>query len=351
VGRFVLGGFRELPDGSIRFRVETGGALYHAQGQRPVADPATGEQAGEIQVPIPGNNPDSGYEGTVTDELGAPVAGALVLVGASLPSTLGMWMRGDLFLDEARTDAAGRWRVVPEYGPGHASQVLVLHPDFAPALVLVPSRMRKRTLDAVLRRGASVDVRVRDGAGRPAAGAEVAAQMRHPLPEGAWQDFGDVHGALRAHPRTDAEGRATVERLGEGTWYLAVRSADGREGVRALVEIPPGVSALAVDVVLASLPVVRGTVRERSGERRGEPVRGYVIGVPGETPSDFRRLRLSPEGRFESPPLLVAPSLLVEGRIPLFFPETFAPGELVALADPDREIEVFVDLRGPPPSR
>jgi hypothetical protein len=343
-GRFVLGGFSKLPDTSIVFRVETGGAIYRAQGQRPVADPATGEQAGEILVTIPGNNPDPGFEGTVTAEDGAPVEGALVLVGSQLPSSLTTWMRGDRFLDEARTDAAGRWRVVPEYGPGNASQVLVLHPSYAPALVPVPSRMRRRTLDAVLRRGATVEVRVRDAEGRPVRNAEVAARMRHPHPPTAWQDYGDVHGALRAHPRTDGGGRALVERLGEGSWYLAVRSADGREGALALVEVPAGAGVLSAEVVIATLPVVRGVVRERAGLRKGEPVREHCVYVPGETPTDLRRLLLDPEGRFDSGPLLLAPSMLVEGRIPILFAASPYHSVPVALAEPGVETEVLVDL-------
>ena len=351
-GRFVLEGLGKMPTTPVRLRVEVEGRIHTVQGQRPVVDPSTGQQTGEILVPIPGNNPDPGFEGTVTGADGAPVEGALVLVGDALPARLGLWMRGEQHFDHARTDAAGRWRVVPETWPGLASQVLVLHPDHAPSLLTIPSRMRKRTLDAVLVRGATVVVTVRDGAGRPAAGAEVVAQFRHPHPDAAWQDFGDVQGVLRAHPRTDAQGRASLTHLGEGSWYLAVRSADGREGARTLVEVPPGAEFLSVEVPTAALPVVRGTAREESGLRAGEPISGIVLLVPGETPREFRWLRVDPEGRFESPPLLPPECLLVDGKVPVFFSWiSFPPGEVVALAVPGEETEVSIHPRPDPQAR
>ena len=349
-GRFVLEGIQSLPTTPVHLRVEAEGRIHTVQGQRPVVDPATGAQVGEIQVPIPGNNPDPGFEGTVTGEDGRPVEGALVVVGGSLPSRLGRWMRGEIDFDEARTDAAGRWRTVPEHGPGGASQVLVLHPEYAPVLVQVPSRMRKRTIAAALARGATLLVKVRDAAGRPAGGAEVVAQFRHPNPDVAWQDFGDVHGALRAHPRTDAEGRASVAHVGPGPWYLVVRTADGRDGARVLVDVPPGEPALQVEVSTAPLPVVHGVVRERSGPRAGEPLREIMVLVPGDTPLDFLRLRVDPEGRFESPPLLPPACMLVDGKVPVFFSWVLQPpGEVVALATPGEPVEVLIDDRPAPP--
>ena len=216
----------------------------------------------------------------------------------------------------------------------------------AAELLATPSQCETEALV----RGATALVTVRDASGRPAAAAEVVAQFRHPHPDAAWQDFGDVHGAVRAHPRTDAEGRAPVDHLGPGSWYLAVRTADGREGVRVLVEVPSGEPALQVEVSTAPLPVVHGIVRERSGPRAGEPRSGIMPLVPGDTPLDFLRLRVDAEGRFESPPLLTPACMLVDGKVPVFFSwVSQPPGEVVALATPGEPVEVLIDDRPAPP--
>jgi hypothetical protein len=329
--------------GTPKYRVETGGLVYYAQGQRPTLDPATGEQTGEIQVAIPGNNPDGAFTGSVATDGGRPVAGALVLLGGGLPSTISSWVRGEAWLEEGRTDASGRFRLVPEFGAWNsAGRILVLHPDFAPALIDVPQRMRRRSFNILLHRGASVAVTVRSG-GAPAAGAIVVAQMRHPDPQRSLMEFGDVHGALRAAPLTDAEGAAVLEGLGAGPWFLEVRGADGRAGARVQFDVPSGAAEYEVAVDLKSLQPVLGTVRVRGGSL---PV-GATVLLPGSVVGDWVRVPVDASGGFESPPMLVPAALTVDGRIPIWEPQISGPGRLLGLAEPGVPIEIEVD---PPPA-
>ena len=341
-GRFAL--LLDGPPKSPYFmRVETGGQAYRVQGQTPAVDPGTGEQVGEIQVPLPGNNPDIAFSGTVRDESGRPVQGALVLLGSGLPFQAVRWMRSEISLDEAWTDAAGAWRALPRYSPTVYREALVLHPHFAPRLVEIPTRMRRKVVDAVLERGVTAIVTVRDAAGRPVVGAEVAAKMAHSDPEKAWQHFGGVQGAICAWPRTGEDGVAALEHLGTGHWYLSARSADGREGATVLAEVRSSGKDFAVDLRLAPLPVVRGTVRVRGGSLPA----GATLFVPGETLLSFVRVPIDGSGMFESPPLDIPACFLVDGKIPIFEPEIAGPGRVLALAEPGVPVEIVVD---PPPA-
>ena len=59
--------------------------------------------------------------------------------------------------------ADGRVRATVS-APEHASRFCVLHPHFAPRLVEIPTRMRRKVVDAVLERGVTAIVTVRDAA-------------------------------------------------------------------------------------------------------------------------------------------------------------------------------------------
>ncbi|MCK6482367.1 MAG: carboxypeptidase-like regulatory domain-containing protein, partial [Planctomycetes bacterium] len=224
-GRFLLPSLPAWTAAPAAFATSPAGAVASAPFPRPVIDPATGRQAGEVVVHIPWNNPAGlAYAGRVTDARGAPVAGARVLVGEGLPVLVGMRDRGGVAGGggEAWTGVDGKWSLAAQ---GHlGGEVLVLHPDFAPGYFLLPYRSRNRTFDFTLADPAALLVLARDAAGRGVAGAEVRALLRHPEETLGRLTFGDVLEGLRANPVTDRDGRALVGPLGPGSWYLAARS-------------------------------------------------------------------------------------------------------------------------------
>jgi hypothetical protein len=308
-GRFVMSG---LAGPARTFRVETGGAVYRAGGQTVRLDPATGEQVGEIEVPLPGNNP-SGllYSGIVKDESGGPVEGARVLVGPALLHRLSLIERGSggEWHGEGLTDAGGRYRVSSGHG---GREILVTHPDFAPTFFVLPPRSRNRAFDLVLAKGARVLVRVLDAAGRPAEGAEVYTCLRHPDPPLASIQYGDVQEGLGAHPLTDAAGTAMLARVGEGSWYLCARTADGLEGARVVLDRGSGAGDLAVDLRLRRLPSIAGRVVDR----KGRPLAGVGVSAALDTAlGDYRHVATGPDGRFRMEGLLVSPELEAAGAL------------------------------------
>jgi hypothetical protein len=300
-GRFELHG---IPNLARTFRVEAGGAVYRVSGQKPEFDPATGEQVGEILVPLPPSNPyGREFKGVVRDGEGRPVEGARVIVGPGVLRS-DVLFRGsaeDEWFPERRTDGEGRYRLVSER---EGNEILVLHPDFAPVHHVLPRGSWNTTVDLTLHPGVRVVVAVRDSAGRPAADAEVVALLRHPDPREAFMWFRDVFDDLRASPRTDSRGLATLTHVGAGSWYLVARSADGKEGGRAVLEVGAAGGDVAADLVLARLPSVSGRILDASGNA----VAGAWVNTAARDPmGDWTRTTSAPDGRFTLASILALP--------------------------------------------
>ena len=124
--------------------------------------------------------PVSTIGGVIHDEAGKPIAGATVYVRAdSRADHAGGEEHTNLFDFPATTDAAGRWTCdrVPE--DAASVETRLVHPDYASdsAYTDTPEppldQLRHRTAVMVMKRGATISGTVRDGSGKPIAGARV----------------------------------------------------------------------------------------------------------------------------------------------------------------------------------
>jgi hypothetical protein len=317
-GTFVLEGLEEPTQGP--FRVILGERVFTARSGRPEIDPATGAQVGTVEVPLPANNPGTlAFHGWIADSAGAPVAGARVIVGWNVLSRLdspGIPGGGPA---ETRTAADGSWRL-PEDVQGN--EVLVLHPDHGPRFVIAPWRARDRRFELPLPDPVAVRARVRDVAGRFAEGAEVRAFLRSPVEGRAHVEFGDVLEGMRADPLTDAGGRAVVTGLGPGSWYLVARSADGTQGVRAVLDLPEKSGDRAVDLDMAPLPAPGGRILDGAGA----PLAGVEVEAILSPFEDSRVAATSgADGRFRFPPILPTPVQEAVRSVEIAFPQQPSP--------------------------
>jgi protocatechuate 3,4-dioxygenase beta subunit len=314
-GRFVL---RGLPGPQRFLEVATGGGVYVVQGQNVRIDPATGEQIGEIEVPVPRPSPEAlAYQGVVRDGEGKPVAGARVVVGTYVIQGVArrdLSPAGEAGM-ETLTDAGGRYRIRSPGGVGFSGaasgEILVLHPGYAPTHFVLPPRSRNRTFDLVLQRGADVVVEVLDTRGEPARGAEVYTFMIHDDPRTSYSQHGDVAESIRAHPVTDGEGRAVLRHVGPGPWYVAARSADGLEGVRVRIELDGKEASPAVSLGMQRLPSVGGRVVGGSGA----PVPGATVSAGMDWSGAWPRTVAGPDGRFSFEAYFPSPGVEQVGNV------------------------------------
>lgn len=202
--------------------------------------------SGHIQIP-PGLAPEE-VQARLFPVLSPHDEGALALEGRLLPDAAGTARpdgRGDF---ELTAPHAGRWRVRVS-APGYLDRELDLVPSTGPVrLPLVQ-----------LEKGDPVEIRVTDGAGKPVAQAQVAAEPASS--RAAWRDAGRV--AL-----TDDAGRAVLLRSG------GQRSLNAAAAGYFPARVPvTGGSGAPTAVVLHRAARLRGVVRNRAGQ----PVPGARI--------------------------------------------------------------------------
>ena len=218
-------------------------------------------------------------EVTVTErEGGAAVQGAVV----ELRSTL-VW--------SATTDASGVARL---RGVGAVWAPLAARADgFAPAAMMISTAGAADVTERVairLSRGPALAGRVVDETGAPVAGARVVpAPASEPLP---------VVDPRRDGVVTRADGRFTIPAVAPGTWRLTATHRDHAPTTTDPIAVAGERVRDDVEIVLARGAVVRGVVKERSGQ----PVAAADVSVVAQGFVAWRARRqvfTDADGRFE----------------------------------------------------
>jgi RNA polymerase sigma-70 factor (ECF subfamily) len=206
----------------------------------------------------------------VVDAGAAPVRAARLFAGRSVDGVPPELAEGLLPAFpptlEARTDERG-FAQLDGLEPGRHNLV-VRSPDFAPACVQVDVE-DGQALEVELRvsSGATLTGRVVDSAGRAVPRAQLAWRGADPL--------------ASTYLTTDDDGRFRAEGLPAGWGSLAARAFDHSAAERR-ARTAPGVET-PVELVLAPLPVCRGTLRDDLGQ----PLAGFELRVLGAPNSAF----------------------------------------------------------------
>ncbi|HEY2739891.1 MAG TPA: carboxypeptidase-like regulatory domain-containing protein, partial [Thermoanaerobaculia bacterium] len=213
------------------------------------------------ELPSLGLSPASFLAGTVVDETGRPVSGALVTV-AGMPRF--SYAPGS---EAARvwTSSAGAFRVAGLCGNADC-RVEVRHPDFAPLAGILDGLPREvKDLRLVLRRGATVTGTLVDEHGEPPAGPLDVELVRSP------PDDGDVLRRATVSP----DGRFALAHLPAGQTVLHVRRAGAAQFHRSGVRIPETGTA---DLGRLVLPAGE-TLTVRVTDPAGRPLPGAVVSI------------------------------------------------------------------------
>lgn len=241
-------------------------------------------------------------EGQVTDERGAPVAGASVI----LRPTDGDFMafHEGRPVEPVQTGADGSFRS-GRVAAGTRVNVSVEHPAYVDAHAPGVEVPAAEPLLITLQPGRSLNGRVVDPAGKPVAGAQLL-----PAPE-TGIGMSMVH-SMNGGPRTmsDEDGRFVLDGLSPGPLALWVTAEGYRmETVRGL-RIPETDEVPPLEIVLTQGAAVEGRVLdERSRPVAGafvnaDPVQGYsvesVLAQSGSHTGEDGRYRVNglPPGRF-----------------------------------------------------
>ncbi|HEX3530545.1 MAG TPA: carboxypeptidase-like regulatory domain-containing protein [Thermoanaerobaculia bacterium] len=203
--------------------------------------------------------PTSSVSGTVVDEEGQPVAGALVAIGP--------WKEGYLpacLPARASTSSDGTFRATG-FGGDRLCRVKILHPDFAPLagdLDELPGAVSGVRI--VLRRGAVVTGTVVDENGGPVAGAGPVEV-----------ELAGLSGDSLGRTTLGADGHFTFAHLPAGTAELRFRRAGAVPFRRPGVQIP---AAGTVD--LGSIALPRGeTLTVRVTDPGERPLAGAAVWI------------------------------------------------------------------------
>jgi hypothetical protein len=135
----------------------------------------------------------------------------------------------------------------------------------------------------------AVEGYVRDSAGQPVVGAQVASNNR----------WGGTLGSTPMEARADAEGHYRLEGLPAGPLSLTARREGATIGVRHMLEVAED-STVTQDFTLEEPGTVEGKVLAAHGSLPTEPL--VVLAYPREStaqvPTDFRPIEVSPTGTF-----------------------------------------------------
>jgi protocatechuate 3,4-dioxygenase beta subunit len=228
-------------------------------GDGPVADPTLVARAGDPAASARAEDaPDVAYEGTVVDEDGGAVGGALVVVAPG---------------GATRSDDAGRFRVT---GPAAAprSAVAASHGDLAPGFLLLGAQDERRGLVLRLGPATSLSGRVVDARGSALAGSRVELRIGSPMgEEGAFEAFE----ALREHrsweATADPEGRFRFVGLMPDVYVASAEVAGAPRAFAPAVAVDRLRPEAEVVIVVVDATVLRGVVTDDAGA----PVEGAEV--------------------------------------------------------------------------
>ncbi len=216
--------------------------------------------------------PGTTIGGTVRDEQGRPIAGALVTLSGQENVPGGRrFNRAD---DGVRTDADGKWvsRRVPKVLSGYSARITLQHPDYAsPPFFDFGTQpiepLRARTAVMVMRKGIALEGTVTDPQGRPMAKIQVGLFPEH---------FESVF------PRatTDSQGHYRFPACEPGDYTIAA-AAPGYAPASRRLKVDPSQRT-------ADLQLTKGeAIRLRFVDQQGKPVPEASVNrfLPHEKPA------------------------------------------------------------------
>lgn len=312
-------GLVELDPGQYEVRVEQGrvtvgvvagrAVLSNAAGQATVAEGETKSlvraAVAAVAEPVPVQaGPGATITGRVVDKEGQPVPGARIWIsqGAGV-------VEGEVV---ARTDQDGRYRV--DGIAGAVRLVGARATGFAPADLrrIAPGSRAVFPMDFVLRHQAgTLALVVRDGAGRPVAGASIRLSCfyRDTPGAGASPEGYALVGARARQLQTDAQGRALAEGLAP-QWNRIEVHAAGFAPLVAWERVAPEGTQERV-LVLTRGALLRGRVHDRANA----PVAGAQVVLRDSSGAAFTGMpetRTQPDGTFL---IEHAPAVRVQARV------------------------------------
>jgi RNA polymerase sigma factor (sigma-70 family) len=274
-------------------------------GQPPTKVPAG---ARERELPAIELIPAATLRGTVVDDAGKPVAGAVVRVMGMVETHRYGYL--DLMDRTVTTDARGEF-AFEEMDPRVEMRLKATHKGaFTAAAVMVhPATDRPVRLHVSPTHAAKVAGRLVDAAGRPAAGVKVEIWHRPWMPPPNLGTPHKVTFAGKAEIRSDADGKfQTPPELEPDGEYRVVAEAAGFRTEQSPWQAAGGKATLAwSDLVVPRMRSATGRVRDREGQ----PVAGARVLYVDDR--NRTRATTDSDGRFQlSSPLAGPGFLLVE---------------------------------------
>jgi len=270
IGWRVLAG--EAGGGAICARVLTGSPASEPT-DPPVSLPGAGDAAPLVTEDAPAT---WSLTGRVTDDLGRPLAGAIVRIGARRAAA---GDAGEFVLQGLSALDKGARLVAVAHADWYASDRLEVRGPIAPGDTAP-------RLEFALDRGASLAGQVLRADGTAVAGARIVAQSNHgrsTLPREPY---------VADEQCTGWDGRFLFECVEDGTWTVTAE-AGGFVGWRVALDVQAGDSATLPPFVLADVASLDGRVVDRSGA----PV----------AKAEVRFAWLGPDGEGDAAPSMGAP--------------------------------------------
>ncbi|MCA9152337.1 MAG: carboxypeptidase regulatory-like domain-containing protein, partial [Planctomycetales bacterium] len=171
-------------------------------------------------------------QGTVVDDAGQPIDGAVVAPQSASPQVLPQHERGFVGDELAVGTVGGKFKLAAL--PTGKEVLRVTHPDYLPTITEEFELNRDTQLPAiVLRRGATVHGTVYNNAGKPRSGFTVQFHDKY-----AYSGKDDAQAGLLASVVTDHEGRYETNRLPERLCYVHLEPEWDQDGVVRTAILP-----------------------------------------------------------------------------------------------------------------
>ena len=244
----AAGGWRVLvgePAGGAACAQVLTGSPASQPDDSPVALPGAGDAAPLVAEDAPAT---WSLTGRVTDDLGRPLAGAIVRVGARWAAAS---PAGEFVLEGLSALDQGARLGAVAHADWYASERLEVRGPVAPGDTAP-------RLEFTLERGASLAGQVLRADGTAVAGARIVAQgdrSRSPKPREPY---------VADEQCTGWDGRFLFECVASGTWTVTAE-AGGLVGWRTSLDVQPGDAAALPPFVLADVASLDGRVLDRSG--------------------------------------------------------------------------------------
>ncbi len=303
-GRFTLAGLAEGKNWIRAYSAEYAFANPNLGEGHVIVEVVEGKDQSGIELRLAKNPAIAGtvVAGTVVDEEGEPIFGALVMLKERRDHSRGPARLGGRGISEAD----GTFVVRRLHGPGSTiMELLVRHPLYVNTSVsFEPDGVTNETKDVVVvlkKEGASIEGTVRDENGGPLAQA-VVHLMDTP---GSWS-----RGKLNS-TATDEEGYYIFSAVADGTYWVKA-SLGERKVVSGEVSIVEGKTVTGVNLVFPAL----GRIAGRVTDDQDRPLAGFQMSVHPRGGGSISTIATDSDGRYRFDHLLegVEYQLSVQGK-------------------------------------